>query len=264
MRRLFFTLTAVLLAASPVLAAGAKLTYPDAPRGNVVDTYFGTQVADPYRWMEDVDAPQTVAWVKAEGDLTRSYLDAIPQRSAIRDDYRKLYNYEKVSAPFHDGDWWFFSRNTGLQNQSVFYVRHGANGAAHILLDPNTLAADGTVALAGFHPTHDGRLVAYATQSSGADWQTWRVRNVATGRDLPDTLRWSKFSGASWTGDTGFYYEAYDPPQGGNATLSALGVQKIYYHKLGTPQSADRLVMTAQADQFLSRERTEDQRLDFL
>lgn len=264
MRRLFFTLTAVLLAASPVLAAGARLTYPDAPRGNVVESYFGTQVADPYRWMEDVDAPQTVAWVKAEGDLTRSYLDAIPQRNAIRDDYRKLLNYEKVSAPFHDGDWWFFSRNAGLQNQSVLYVRHGANGAARVLLDPNTLAADGTVALAGFHPTHDGSLAAYATQSSGADWQTWHVRNVATGRDLPDTLRWSKFSGASWTGDSGFYYEAYDPPQGGNATLSALGVQKLYYHKLGTPQSADRLVMSAKPDEFLGVSRTDDQKYDFL
>ncbi|HTD33495.1 MAG TPA: prolyl oligopeptidase family serine peptidase, partial [Candidatus Elarobacter sp.] len=264
MRRFFFACAAVLVAASPVLAAGVRLTYPAAPRGNVVDTYFGTQVADPYRWMEDVDAPQTVAWVKAEGDLTRSYLDAIPQRTAIRDDYRKLLNYEKVSAPFHDGDWWFFSRNSGLQNQSVLYVRHGLNGAARVLLDPNTLAADGTVALAGFHPTHDGSLAAYATQSSGADWQTWHVRDVATGRDLPDALQWSKFSGASWTGNTGFYYEAYDKPTSRNATLSALGVQKIYYHKLGTPQSADRLVMTAKPDQFLSIGRTDDQKYDFL
>jgi prolyl oligopeptidase len=264
MRRFFFACVAVLVAASPVLAAGMRLTYPAAPRGNVVDTYFGTQVADPYRWMEDVDAPQTVAWVKSEGDLTRSYLDAIPQRTAIRDDYRKLLNYEKVSAPFHDGDWWFFSRNSGLQNQSVLYVRQGSNGAARVLLDPNTLAADGTVALAGFHPTHDGSLAAYATQSSGADWQTWHVRDVATGRDLPDVLQWSKFSGASWTGHSGFYYEAYDKPASGNATLSALGVQKLYYHKLGTPQSSDRLVVTGKPDEFLGIGRSDDQKYDFL
>jgi prolyl oligopeptidase len=266
MRRLSFTIAALLLAAAPVLAAGAKLAYPDAPRGTVTDTYFGTTVADPYRWMEDVDAPQTTAWVKAEGDLTRSYLDAIPQRTAIRDTYRKLIDYEKVSAPSHQGPWWFFSRNSGLQNQSVLYVRRGEHGTPRVLLDPNTLAADGTVALAGSSFTHDGSLMAYATQSSGADWQTWHVKDVATGRDRPDTIRWSKFSGAAWIGNGGFYYEAYDPPKpgAGNATLSALGTQKIYFHTLGTPQSADRLVYTAQPDQFLSIGRTDDQRYDYM
>jgi prolyl oligopeptidase len=266
MRRLFLTIMAVLLAACPVLAAAAKLAYPDAPRGAVSDTYFGTSVADPYRWMEDVDAPQTTSWVKAEGDLTRSYLDAIPQRTAIRDAYRTLINYEKVSPPYHQGNWWFFSRNTGLQNQSVMYVRRGENGTPRVLLDPNTLAADGTVALAGSSFTHDGSLMAYATQSSGADWQTWHVKNVATGRDLADTIQWSKFSGASWTGNAGFYYEAYDPPAAGagNATLSALGAEKLYFHKLGTQQSSDRLVYTAQPDQFIGIGRTEDQRYDYM
>jgi prolyl oligopeptidase len=264
MRRLVFALAAALIAVSPVLAAAAPFAYPDAARGTVSDTFFGTAVADPYRWMEDVDSPQTTAWVKAEGDLTRSYLDAIPQRGAIRDAYRKLLNYEKVSAPFHEGPWWFFSRNTGLQNQSVYYVQRGERGTPRVLLDPNTLAVDGTVALAGFGLTHDGSLVAYATQSSGADWQTWHVKDVATGRDLPDTLQWSKFSGASWTGDTGFYYNAYDPPKAGvgNATLSALGVQKMYFHRLRTPQSADRLITTAPPDQFLGVERTDDQQYD--
>jgi prolyl oligopeptidase len=264
MRRFVFVLFAALIAICPALAAAGPYAYPDAPRGTVTDTYFGTTVADPYRWMEDVDSPQTTAWVKAEGAMTRSYLDAIPQRGAIKDDYRKLLNYEKVSAPFHQGNWWFFSRNTGLQNQSVQYVQRGEHGTPRVLLDPNTLAADGTVALAGFHLTHDGSLVAYATQSSGADWQTWHVKNVATGRDLPDVLRWSKFSGATWTGNTGFYYNAYDPPKPGtgNATLSALGTQKMYYHRLGTPQSADRLVTTAKPDQFLGVSRTDDERYD--
>ncbi|MBV8369641.1 MAG: S9 family peptidase [Candidatus Eremiobacteraeota bacterium] len=262
MRRFLLSLVAALLAVAPALAL-AKLAYPAAPRGNVTDTYFGTVVADPYRWMEDVDSPQTTAWVKAEGDLTRAYLDAIPQRSAIKLAYRKLFDYEKLSAPFHQGKWWFFSRNSGLQNQSVQYVRLGENGTPRVLLDPNKLAADGTVALAGFSLTHDGSLLAYATQSSGSDWQTWHVKDVATGVDRPDVIRWSKFSGASWAGNTGFYYEAYDPPKSGNATLSALGVQKMYFHKLGTPQSADRLVYTAKNDQFLSAQRTDDQRYDF-
>ena len=260
MRRLvFIIIAAALLAASPALAA--KLAYPDAPRGTVTDTYFGTSVADPYRWMEDVDAPQTTSWVKAEGDLTRSYLDAIPQRNAIRDGYRKLINYEKLTAPYHQGTWWFFSRNSGLQNQSVLYVKHGENGAPRVLIDPNTLAADGTVALAGLHLTHDGSLAAYATQASGADWQTWHVRDVATGRDLSDTLEWSKFSGATWVGNDGFYYEAYDKPKDANATLSALGVQKVYYHKLGTEQSADRLVYAKPEypDQFVGVGASEDE-----
>jgi len=145
----------------------------------------------------------------------------------------------------------------------VLYVRHGEHGAARVLLDPNTLAADGTVALGGSSFTHDGHLMAYATQSSGADWQTWHVKDVATGRDLPDVLEWSKFSNASWRGNEGFYYNAYDKPAAGNATLSALGAQKMYFHRLGTPQSADRLVYTAASDQFLGIGRSEDQRYDF-
>jgi len=265
MRRLFFTFVAALLAASPASAAGAKLAYPDAPRGAVSDTYFGTSVADPYRWLEDVDSPQTTAWVKAEGDLTRSYLDAIPQRGAIRDAYRKLLDYEKLSAPYRAGKRWFYSRNSGLQNQSVVYVRESETAPARVLLDPNTLAADGTVALAGVSFTHDGKYMAYATQSSGADWQTWHVKDVATGKDLSDKLVWSKFSGATWIGDGGFYYAAYDPPKNGNATLSALGVQKSYFHKLGTAQAADKLVYasTAHPDEFVGTGATEDERYYF-
>jgi prolyl oligopeptidase len=265
MRRLFFTLAAALLAAGPALAAGAKLAYPDAPRGAVTDTYFGTSVADPYRWLEDVDSPQTTAWVKAEGDLTRSYLDAIPQRGAIREAYRKLIDYEKVGPPRRHGKRWVYTRNSGLQNQSVLYVRESETGPARVLLDPNAFAADGTVALAGTSFTRDGKYLAYATQSSGADWQTWHVKDVASGKDLPDTLMWSKFSGATWLGDTGFYYSAYDPPAGGNATLSALGVHKLYFHKLGTAQPADKLVYasTAHPDEFVGTDATEDERYYF-
>ncbi len=265
MRRLAFFLAA-LLCATPVLAAAAKLTYPDAPRGTTTDTYFGTTVADPYRWLEDVDSAQTHAWVTAEGDLTRSYLDAIPQRPAILGAYRKIYNYAKVSAPFREGRRWFFFRNSGLQNQSVLYVRATEHAPARVFLDPNTLAKDGTVALAGESFTRDGRYMAYATQSSGSDWQTWRVRDVASGKDLSDRLEWSKFSGATWVGDRGFYYSGYDKPTGTNATLSALGVQKLWFHALGAPQSADRLVYasTKHPDEFVGSDSTEDERYVFL
>jgi prolyl oligopeptidase len=262
MRRLCLVL-ALLIVAVP--AAAAPLTYPVATRGTVTDTYFGTTVADPYRWMEDVDAPQTTTWVKAEGALTRAYLDAIPQRPAIRDAYRKLLNFEKVSAPFREGKWWFFSRNTGLQNQSVLYVRDGEHGTPRVLIDPNTLAADGTVALAGESFTSDGRYLAYATQASGSDWDTWHVKDVATGKDLPDIIAWSKFSNATWTGDTGFYYSRYDTPSAANTTLVALGVQKVYYHRLGTPQSADRLIYAnpKKPDEFVGVGATEDERYFF-
>jgi prolyl oligopeptidase len=254
------------LVATPVLAAGGRLAYPPAPRGTVTDTYFGTVVADPYRWLEDVDSPQTTAWVKAEGDLTRSYLDAIPQREAIKTAYHALLNYERLSAPFRAGKHWFSFHNTGLQNQSVLYERDAEDGPARIFLDPNTLAADGTVALAGQEFTHDGRYMAYATQASGSDWQTWHVRDVDTGADLPDAIQWSKFSDATWVGDTGFYYAGYDAPTATNATLSALGVQKLWFHKLGTPQSADQLVYasTAHPDEFVGAGATEDERYVFL
>ena len=263
MTRLLVLTVAAVFAALPAAAAG--LNYPDAPRGTVTDTYFGTTVADPYRWMENVDSPQTTAWVKAEGDLTRAYLDAIPQRTAIRDAYRKLINFEKVSAPFHEGRWWFFTRNSGLQNQSVLYVREGENGTPRVLIDPNTLAADGTVALAGESFTEDGRYLAYATQSSGSDWQTWHVKDVASGRDLSDRIEWSKFSSATWVGDGGFYYSAFDKPTAANTTLSALGVQKLYFHRLGTRQASDRLIYAApnRPDEFVGADRTEDGRYFF-
>jgi len=252
--------------ALPATAAVAPLMYPPAQRGAVTDRYFGTTVADPYRWMEDVDAPATVAWVAAEGALTRSYLDAIPQRPAIAAAYRRILNYEKLTAPFREGSRYFFFRNSGLQNQNVLYVRDGETGEPRVFLDPNTLAADGTVALAGAAFTRDGSLMAYATQSSGVDWQTWRVKDVATGRDREDVVRWSKFSNATWDGNGGFYYSGYDAPKDANADLSALGVQKLWYHRLGTAQAADRLVYasTAHPDEFVGSDATQDERYVFV
>ena len=255
---------AVLFAATPALAADTALVYPAAPRGTTTDTYFGTVVADPYRWLEDVDSTQTVNWITAENLLTRTYLDAIPARAPIAAAYRKLYDYEKVSAPFRVGKHWFFYRNSGLQTQSPLYIRDSETGPARLFFDPNTLSKDGSIQMAGTSFTLDGTLMAYSTQEGGADWQTWHVKTVPGGRDLPDVLRWSKFSGASWVNDRGFYYSAYDKPSAANRTLAALDRQKLFFHKLGTPQSADRLVYTAPSDEFIGAEVSHDQRLVFL
>ncbi len=258
----------MIVAALRVLAvvAAAVMVYPDAPRGTVSDAYFGTSVPDPYRWMEEIDAPQTVAWVDAENALTRKTLDAVPERAAIAAAYRKLSNYEKVSAPFRAGSRWFFSRNTGLQTQAVLYVRDSENGPARAFFDPNTLSPDGKIQLDATAFTRDGALMAYATRNGGADWQTWHVKVVATGEDLPDRIEWSKFSSAEWFGDRGFYYEGYDRPRTANATFAKLGAHKVWFHRLGTPQASDRLVAdsTARPDEFLSIETTFDQRYAFL
>jgi prolyl oligopeptidase len=264
--RLISTILLAALTAGPVLAADAPLTYPAAPRVDVTENFFGTTVGDPYHWMEDVDSPQTVAWAKAENALTHGYLDAIPARPAIAAAFRKLYDYEKVSAPFRAGKRWFYFHNSGLQTQSALFVRDSETGPARLFFDPNTLSADGKEQMANLSFTRDGSLMAYATQSGGADWYTWHVKSVATGRDLPDVIHWSKFSGADWAGNRGFYYAGYDAPSAKNQTLAKLDVQKVWFHALGTPQSADRLVYasTAHPDEFVGVEVSHDQRYTFL
>ncbi|MGZ3526368.1 MAG: prolyl oligopeptidase family serine peptidase [Vulcanimicrobiaceae bacterium] len=239
-------MAALLLAltqAGVTAAQDSKLAYPDAPRGALVDTYYGTQVPDPYRWLEDIDSPQTKSWVTAQERLTQSYFAQIPQRGAIAEHLKSIANYEKIATPWHLKNHFFFRRNSGLQNQSVLYTMAGPHGTPRVLIDPNTLSTDGTVALGETAVSHDGTLIAYATQSAGSDWETWHVRSVATGKDVPDTLEWSKFSGASWTLDgKGFYYGRYQAPTAGATYKAALYGQKVYYHRLGTSQSADRLV----------------------
>jgi prolyl oligopeptidase len=263
-RRLWAALATTVFVFSPLaLRADTTLTYPPAARGDVVDDYFGTKVADPYRWMEDIDSPQTRAWVEAEAALTESYLAKIPSRQTLRDRLKELFNYERVSAPSHEADTYLISRNSGLQNQAVLYVSQGESGARSVLIDPNTLSSDGTVALGGTSLSHDGKLLTYSTQASGSDWQTWHVRDVATGKDLADTITWSKFSGASWSRDNrGFYYDAYDPPSD-PAKLNIVNYnQKVYFHQIGTPQSADTLVYARpdHKDWFLGARETEDGR----
>jgi prolyl oligopeptidase len=224
-------------------SAGPPLTYPAAARGTQVDDYHGTTVPDPYRWLEDVDAPATKAWVEAQNRLTDSFLSTVPHRTAIRNRLTELWNYARYSAPFKENGRYFYFQNTGLQNQSVLYVQDGRAAPPRVLLDPNTLSSDGTVALSGIEASDDGRLLGYSISTSGSDWQELHVRDVATGRDLADTVRWAKFSGIAWTHDNkGFFYSRYDEPTSGNKMTNANRNQKLYYHRVGQAQSRDELV----------------------
>ena len=238
------SIAGLLLAAflsSPLASAAASApAYPAPPVDGTVDTYYGTAVPDPYRPLESIDAPATRAWVEAQARLTRSYLDEIPQRAAIKAHLQSIVNYERYSAPFHMRDRYFYLYNSGLQNQSVLYTTKGLNGTPHVLIDPNGLSADGSVTIGDEAPSWNARLLAYATQTSGSDWQTWHVRDIASGKDLPDALQWSKFAGASWLPDSsGFFYERYPAPAPGQTYKAALYGQSVYLHKLGTAQSAD-------------------------
>ncbi len=229
---------------SPPLAPNdsAPAIYPKARRSDQIDDYHGTKVADPYRWLEDTDSPETKAWVEAENRVTFGYLDQIPYRNAIRERLTKLWNYERFTVPRQEGGRYFFQHNTGLQNQNVLLVADSINAQPRLLLDPNTLSPDGTVALAGDAISDDGKLMAYGIATSGSDWNEWHVRDVDTGKDLSDDLKWVKFSAASWSKDNkGFYYSRYDEPKGA-ALREANYFQKLYYHRVGTDQSEDKLI----------------------
>src|SRR5579864_4152528 len=218
---------------------GMPLVYPKAKTVGQVDDYHGVKVADPYRWLEDTDSAETHEWVEAENKLTFSYLEQIPYRVAIRERLLKLWNYERFTVPHQEGGRYFYQHNNGLQNQNVLLVAESLNAEPRVLLDPNTLSSDGTVALAGTAITDDGKLMAYGTATSGSDWMEWHVRDVGTGKDLPDLIKWVKFSGASWTKDgKGFFYSRYDEPKG-TALRDANYFQKLYYHTLGTSQDQE-------------------------
>ena len=235
--------TLMTLALAGTLMAQTPIPYPGTRKDAVVDDYFGTQVADPYRWLEDDNSAETKAWVEAQNKVTFAYLNAIPERDAIKDRLTKLYDYEKYSAPFKQGRRYFYTYNKGLEPQAKLYWTEGLKGGPKVLIDPNTLSKDGTVALSGLSITHDGKLAAYALAEAGSDWITWRVRDVASGKDLPDEIRWSKASGASWRRDgSGFYYSRYDAPKPGDALKGINQNHQVYFHKLGTPQSKDVLV----------------------
>jgi prolyl oligopeptidase len=223
--------------------SAADLTYPTTRKDDVVDDYHGTKIADPFRWLEDDNSAETKAWVAAQNKVTFGYLEKIPQREKLRERLTKLWNYERFGAPFERGGRYFYSHNTGLQNQSVFYVAESLEEKGRVLLDPNTLSKDGTVSLTETSPSEDGKWLVYGTSGGGSDWQEFRIRDVATGKDLDEVIRWVKFSGASWAKDgSGFYYSRFDAPKEGDALKGKNEFQKLYFHKLGTPQSEDVLV----------------------
>jgi prolyl oligopeptidase len=220
-----------------------SLSYPAAPRTHTVEDYHGTKVEDPFRRLEDPDSPETRAWVEAENKLTSSFLEAIPEREGIRRRLTELWNYEKFETPFHEGGRYFFRKNTGLQNQSVLFTTDSLESEPRVLLDPNTLSVDGTVALAGLAVSHDGARLAYGISTAGSDWNIWKIRDVATGKDLADELHWVKFSGADWLPDgSGILYGRYPEPTPGQDLKGANYFQKVYLHKIGTPQADDTLI----------------------
>ncbi|MEQ9357976.1 prolyl oligopeptidase family serine peptidase [Coleofasciculus chthonoplastes] len=219
------------------------LTYPTTRQADQVDDYHGTKVADPYRWLEDPDSEETKAWVEAQNKVTFGYLEDIPQRESLKQRITQLWNYEKYGIPYKEGNRYFYFKNDGLQNQSVLYTLTSLDGEPRVLIDPNTLSEDGTIALSGAAMSDDGNRMAYGLSTSGSDWQEWKVRDVETGEDLSDHLQWVKFSGASWTTDNqGFFYSRYDEPNDATKLEDANYYHKLYYHKLGTDQSDDLLI----------------------
>ena len=240
-RNLILSIAATAMLSS--IDAVAQIAYPKAHKDNTVDVYFGEKVADPYRWLEDDMSAQTAEWVDAENAVTRKYLDNIPMRKNILKRLKETANYEKIGIPFKRQGKWYVYRNNGLQNQSVLYQMDSPTADAskqRIWLDPNTLSTDGTVALKGIYFSHNGKYMAYVISRSGSDWEEIYVKDCQTGRDIDDHIVWAKFTGATWLGD-GFYYSAYDAPEKGRETSAKNSVQKIYYHKIGTPQSEDQL-----------------------
>ncbi|MEK0447343.1 MAG: hypothetical protein RLZZ399_2664, partial [Verrucomicrobiota bacterium] len=228
----------------PAIALAQPLSYPVTRTDpSVIDDYHGIAVADPYRWLEDDRSEETKAWVQTQNALTSEFLNQIPRRDAIRERLQKAWNYERTSVPFESGGRWFFSRNSGLQNQGVLYEADSLEAEARLLLDPNTFSADGTTSLTVTAPSEDGRLLVYGISKAGSDWQEFRVRDILTGKDRGDVVEWIKFSGASWAKDgSGFYYSRYPKPEKGAALTGSNKNHAVYFHRLGTPQEADRLV----------------------
>ncbi|WP_419189664.1 prolyl oligopeptidase family serine peptidase [Stieleria marina] len=220
------------------------MKYPATKTVDVVDDYFGNQVSDPYRWLEDTESDETAAWIAAQNKVTQSYLESLPQREEMRARLEKLWNYERFGLPRRRGETYFYSHNDGLQDQSVLYKAASLDAEREVLIDPNTLSEDGTVALSGTVTTEDGKLMAYALADGGSDWRTWKVRDVATGKDLDDVIKWVKFSSIAWKPDgSGFFYSRYAAPVEGEELLATNENQKMYFHVIGTDQSADPLVL---------------------
>ena len=233
----------VALAPVVVCAQGQKPSYPMPRKGTVVENYFGTQVADPYRWMEDLDSREVADWVAAENKVTFDYLERLPIRERLRQRITELWNYPRTSLPLHEGGRLFYRRNSGLQRQAPIYMRPSVTDPPTVVIDPNVISPDGSLSLAQYAPSPDARLLAYTLSEGGADWRTVHVREIGSGRDLPDEVKWMRFSDLSWTKDgKGFFYSRYPEPPPGKVLEAALSGQAVFYHRVGTPQSEDRLV----------------------
>jgi prolyl oligopeptidase len=254
---------AVLVLSGAVVAQGGQ--YPVTRTVDHVDTYHGTKVPDPYRWLEDDTSAETAAWVEAQNKVTFAYLDKIPYRAELTTRLKSLFDYAKFGSPSRKGDYYFFSKNDGLQNQSVLYIQKGLNGAPEVLIDPNTWSTDGTVRLTGFAPSKDAKLAVYGVSRSGSDWQEYHVMDLSTRRVLEDKVEWVKVSSIAWRGN-GFYYSRYPQPEKGKELSSINENHQVYYHRIGTPQSADELVFSdpKNPQRFHTLETTEDERFAVL
>jgi prolyl oligopeptidase len=227
----------------PAIMTAQKINYPTTTKVEQTDDYFGTKIQDPYRWLENDTAKNTEEWVKEQNVVTNAYLSKIPFRDKIRNRLTEIWNYPKYGAPQKEGEWFTFYKNDGLQSQAVLYVQKGLTGSPEVLLDPNKLSADGTVALQATSFSDKQKYFAYAVSASGSDWQEIHIMNFASRRLLTEKLEYVKFTGISWAGDEGFYYSGYDKPKDEKTKFSAkTEYQKIYFHKVGTPQSADQLI----------------------
>ncbi len=266
-RSLFASLIAVSLAFATLAfsALAQQIQYPMTRKVDHTDTYHGVKVADPFRWLEDDNSAETARWVEEQNKVTFAYLSSIPYRAKVKERLEKLFNYPKYGQPFRKGDNYFFSKNDGLQNQSVLYVQKGFDGRPEVLIDPNKFSEDGTARLTTFSLSKDGKYAAYGVSKSGSDWQEYFVMEVATKKTLADNLKWIKFSGASWLGN-GFYYNRYDAPERGRELSSKNEYMKVYYHRVGTPQSEDELVYEDKANpyRFFGVGTTEDERFAIL
>ena len=234
---------AALGAAGVVDAQRQALQYPPAKKGDVVDDYHGTKVPDPYRWMEDLDSPDVAAWVAAQNELTNRYLANLPARGYFKERISVLWDYPKTTIPAIEAGTLFYRQNSGLQKQAPIFTRASIDAKPQLLIDPNTLWPDGATSLSTYAPSPDARYLAYTTAEGGADWQTVHVKDLASGKDMPDAVQWMRFSGLSWTKDAkGFFYSRYPEPPKGKVLQAALSGQTLYYHRLGTAQSEDRLI----------------------
>lgn len=251
---------ALMLTIATVSAQTGPLVYPKSRQTDQTDTYHGTVVKDPYRWLEDDRSAETADWVKAQNKVTFDYLGQIPYRKQLQERLEAVYNYPKYSAPSKKGDWFYFSKNDGLQNQSVLYRQRGLDGTPEIVVDPNKLSADGTTRLTLFNLSKDGKYAAFGFSKAGSDWQTYQVMDMTTKQFLPEKLDWVKFSGTAWQGD-GFFYSRYAQPEG-SALAAKNEFQKVYFHKLGTVQAADELVYEDKAHslRYFDAQTTDDER----